>query len=186
MALTRSLTLDEFLLEPEEQPALEYERGVITQKMSPMGKHGTLEGELYFRFRMHQYPRVAVRSLIETRVTWPAEGISYVPDVIAYRVERVPKDADREIADRLIVPPDVAVEILSPGQGLNDQMDRCRWYVAHGVSVALLAHPARRAVWVFRPSAEVGPLVGDDVVDLGDVFQGFSFVVSDLFESLQV
>ena len=186
MALVRSLTLDEFLLEPEEQPALEYERGVITQKMSPMGKHGTLEGELYFRFRMHQYPRVAVRSLIETRVTWPAEGISYIPDVIAYRVERVPQDADREIPDRLIVPPDVAVEIPSPGQGLDDQMDRCRWYVAHGVSVSLLAHPGRRAVWVFRSDAEIGPLTGDAVVDLNPEIPGFSFIVSELFDALQV
>lgn len=40
VALTQPLTLDEFLLRPEEKPALEYERGVITQKMSPMPKHG--------------------------------------------------------------------------------------------------------------------------------------------------
>jgi Uma2 family endonuclease len=186
MALTRSLTLDEFLLQPEEQPALEYERGVITQKMSPMGKHGTLEGELYFRFRMHQYPRIVIRSLIETRVTWPDEGISYVPDVIAYRVGRVPTDADREVADRIVVPPDVAVEIASPGQVLEDQFDRCRWYVAHGVQVSLLAHPRRRAVWVFRPDSEIGPLVGDALVDLGDVFEGFAFVVAELFDALRV
>jgi hypothetical protein len=30
MALTEQLTLDEFLLRPEAQPALEYERGVIS------------------------------------------------------------------------------------------------------------------------------------------------------------
>ncbi|MCC7372202.1 MAG: Uma2 family endonuclease [Chloroflexi bacterium] len=186
MAVTRPLTLDEFLLRPEEQPALEYERGVVTQKMSPMAKHGTLEGELYFRFRMHQYPRVAVKSMTETRVTWLTEGISYVPDVIAYRVERVPSGVDREILDRLVVPPDVAVEIPSPGQTLDSQVERCRWYVQHGVKAALLVHPGRKAVWVFRAGAETGPLTGDAVVDLGDVFDGFSFVVAELFVSLLV
>jgi Uma2 family endonuclease len=105
--------------------------------------------------------------------------------VIAYLLERVPIAADGEIADHLFIPPDVAVEIPSPGQGLEHQLDRCRWYVAHGVRAALLVHPGRHAVWVFRPGEEIGPLVGDAVVDLGDVFAGFSFVVSELFGALR-
>ncbi len=48
MALTRPLTLDEFLLWPEEQPALEFERGAIRQKMSPMARHGSIQGRLLF------------------------------------------------------------------------------------------------------------------------------------------
>ena len=56
MAPTEQLTLDEFLLLPEERPALEYERGVITQKMAPLGWHGLLQGDLYFRFRTHGHP----------------------------------------------------------------------------------------------------------------------------------
>ena len=35
MAVTGQLTLDEFLRLPEEKPAMEYERGVIAQKMAP-------------------------------------------------------------------------------------------------------------------------------------------------------
>src|SRR4051794_22718979 len=139
--VTGQLTLVEFLLQPEEEPALEYERGVITQKTAPMGWHGTLQGELYFRFRVHGFPETIARSFIETRVTWPAEDISYVPDVIAHRIARVPVDANGEVLNHLIVPPDVAVEIWSQGQSVAKQMDRCRWYVAHGVAVSLLVHP---------------------------------------------
>jgi Uma2 family endonuclease len=185
MALTRSLTLDEFLLQPEEQPALEYERGVITQKMSPKMRHAALQTAFTMRFETHGYPQTLVRAFPETRVTWPEEGVSYVPDVIAYLLERVPVDQYGDLPEDVIVPPDVAIEIPSPGQGLETQMDRCRWYVAHGVRASLLAPPARRSVWVFRPGAETGPLVGDAVVDLGDVFEGFSFVVSDVFRALR-
>ncbi|MGE3272765.1 MAG: Uma2 family endonuclease [Chloroflexota bacterium] len=185
MALTRPLTLDEFLLQLEEQPALEYERGVVTQKMSPQPKHGKLQMTLAMRFERHGYPQQVVSAFPETRVIWPAEGVSYVPDVIAYLPERVPYDEHGEIADHLYVPPDVTVEIPSPEQGLERQLERCRWYVAHGVAVSLLVHPGRHAVWVFRPGSESGPLEGDAVVDLSPEISGFSFVVSELFAVLR-
>ena len=121
----------------------------------------------------------------ETRVSWRSEETCYVPDVVAYLVNRVPFDADGMMEDEFFVCPDIAVEIPSPEQDL-EQLDRCRWYVAHGVRVSLLAHPGRRAVWVFRPNEETGPLEGDAVVDLSPAIPGFSFVVSELFESLQV
>lgn len=180
-----NLTLDEFLRLPEEKPALEYERGVISQKMAPLGWHGLLQGDLYFRFRTHGFPQHRVTALTETRVTWTAEGISYVPDVIAYRSERAPKDAEGVFTNNVTVPPDVAVEISSPGQTMAQQMDRCRWYVAHEVPVALLVHPERRTLWTFRPGLESGPLQGAATVDLGDVIDGFSFTVSKLFEALR-
>lgn len=179
------LTLDEFLRLPEEKPALEYERGVITQKMAPLGWHGLLQGDLYFRFRTHGFPETRVRALTETRVTWTAEGLSYVPDVIAYRVERVPRDDRGEVTNHVTSPPDVAVEIWSPGQTLSQQIERCRWYVTHEVPVALLVHPERRVVWTFRPGVESGPLRGTDNIDLGDVFEGLSFTVSELFAALR-
>jgi len=185
MALTEQLTLDEFLLRPEEKPALEYARGVITQKMAPMGWHGKLQGVLYFRFEMHGYPQHLLSAYCETRVTWPGEGISYVPDVIAYRIEREPADPNGFIANQVTVPPDVAVEIWSAGQVLGQQIDRCRWYVAHGVPVSLLVHPERRRVWTFRPGAETGPLVGADVIGLSDLSAGLSFTVDDVFAGLR-
>lgn len=203
MAVSTVTTIDEFLRQPEEQPALEFERGKITQKMAPLAWHGLIQGDLYARFRAHGNPEQLLTSFTETRVTWTVEGASYVPDVIAYRTERVPTDPTGEISQHLFEPPDIAVEIASPGQGLGQQQDRCRWYVAHGVPVALLIHPERRAVWIFRATAqpgsptdeapvaeqhpvlEQGPLQGDDLIDLGDVFAGLSFSVADLFSVLR-
>src|SRR5205085_8782298 len=45
MALTgRRLTLEEFLEQPEAEPALEYADGVVTQKVSPKMYHGRPKG----------------------------------------------------------------------------------------------------------------------------------------------
>jgi Uma2 family endonuclease len=185
MALTRQMTLVEFLLQPEEKPSLEYERGVVTQKLAAMGRHSRLQVALCIRCEGHGFPRQIARAFSEARVTWPVEDISYVPDVIVYLRERVPRDADGEVLDHFLIPPDVAVEIASPGQGLDKQVDRCRWYVKHGVPVSVLVRPEQRNVWTFRPARESGPLQGLDVVDLSDVIPGFSFAVTDLFGALR-
>jgi Uma2 family endonuclease len=185
MALTEQLTLDDFLRLPEEKPALEYARGVITQKMAPPGWHGILQGDLYYRFRTHGAPQRRLKSMPETRVTWMSEGKSYVPDAIAYRRERAPREPNGAFANHVIVPPDIAVEIWSPGHVLGDQIERCRWYIAHDVRVSLLVHPERRWVWTFRPGVESGPLAGTDAIDLNDVSEGLSFTVDELFEEVE-
>jgi Uma2 family endonuclease len=186
MALTEQLTLDEFLLLPEEKPALEYERGRVTQKMAPLGWHGLLQGELYFRFRTHGAPQRRLKAMTETRVTWINDGKSYVPDVIAYRIERAPRDPRGLFTNHVTVPPDIAVEIWSPGQVIGDQVERCRWYVAHEVLMSLLVHPDRRRAWVFRAGAEIGPLAGSDIVDLSQMSEGLAFSIDELFEELRI
>ena len=185
MAVTGQLTLDQFLRLPEEKPALEYERGVITQKMPPMAWHSKLQFLLAMRLEQYGHPDRLLSAFVEARVTWTDERKSYVADVIAYLVEREPVEPDGYIANHLTVPPDVAVEVWSEGQVLGDQLDRCWWYVQHDVPVALLIHPNRQRVWTFRAGAETGPHRGTDVIDLGDVVPGLTFSVSELFAGLR-
>jgi Uma2 family endonuclease len=123
--------------------------------------------------------------MTETRVTWASEGKSYDPDVNANRLERVPLDPQGFVTNHVTLQPHIAVEIWLPGQILGDQMDRCRWYVAHDVPVALLVHPERRRVWTIRSGSDSGPLSGTDVVDLSDLSEGLSFTVDELFDELR-
>ena len=145
----RRLTLEQFLELPEAEPALEYLGGMVTQKMSPKGPHGRLQFVLARWFEELVRPLGVVTAFTETRVTFG--GGSFVPDVIVYRSDRVPADERGDIAEDFYEPPDVAVEIASPGQTLKDLTDRCRWYVDHGVLVVLLVDPRNRSVLVFRP-----------------------------------
>ncbi len=43
VARRRMITLEEFLALPEEEPALEYADGEVTQKRSPSYRHGRLQ-----------------------------------------------------------------------------------------------------------------------------------------------
>jgi Uma2 family endonuclease len=180
----RRLTLEEFLALPEEKPALEFEEGVVTQKAYPNAPHGRLQWLLCTVVnQLAEPPRLAM-AFPETRVTFA--DASLVPDVVVYRREHVPTTPSGEIADDAVTPPDIAIEIASPGQSLSSLIRRCSWYVANGVPLALLVLPRDRSVRVFRPNQQPLVLEGDVLIDLDDVLPGFQLSVSELFDSLKL
>ena len=86
---------------------------------------------------------------------------SFVPDLIAYREHRVPADDDNEIPEDFFDPPDLAVEVMSPGQVLGTLRQRCRDMASLGVGAVLLILPRGANCRVFRagtsPARSVGP-----------------------------
>lgn len=178
----RRVTLDEFLALPEEEPALEYVDGEVTQKVSPQTWHSELQGEFYHRIRGIARPRRLAHVLPEHRSTYG--GRSTVPDLAVYRWGRIPRDARGRLVNQVTIPPDIAIEIVSPEQSLRQLDERCRWYVANGVHIALLTNPDDETIRDYRPGAEPRVLSGADVLDLGDVLPGFTLVVGELFAVL--
>jgi len=178
------MTLDEFLDLPEEEPALEYFDGVVTQKMSPTMRHGALQGGGVVLINLFAVPRKLARAFPEIRTTYA--GMSTVPDIVVFRWDRIPTDEHDELPEEVFVHPDVAIEVASPGQTLRSLSERCRWYVEHGVSIALLIDARRRLVHVFRPGQEAIDAMGSEQIDLGDVIDGFGFTPDGLFAALRV
>ncbi|MDP9371608.1 MAG: Uma2 family endonuclease [Chloroflexota bacterium] len=185
MAIAQSgLTLDDFLQRPEAEPALEFEEGRIIQKVSPKGQHSSLQSELVELFNRFARPRKIARAFPELRTSFA--GRSYVPDVAVYRWERIPRTPDGKVANDFSAPPDIAVEIVSPGQSTNALVRRCLWYVAHGVRVALLVDPDDESIVLFRPGASPSALRGTDELDLGGLLPGLRVVIAELFAALRI
>ena len=180
----RHLTLEEFLKLPEEKPALQYFEGRITQKMAPKGRHSVLQGELVEYLNRWGRPRKIALAFPELRTTFA--GASFVPDVAVYRRERIPIDVDGEVADEFFLPPDIAVEIVSPRQSRPRLRRQCRWYVDNGVPLALLVDPSHHAVTRFEPGQPERLLRGADVVDCTAIVPGARLTVDELFACLRL
>lgn len=176
------MTLEEFLALPEESPALEYVDGEVVQKVPPMTWHSLLQLEWASQLRGFARPRRLAHVLAEHRSTYG--GRSTVPDVAVYRWGRIPRDASGRLVNAVTIPPDIAIEIRSPGQAVRELVERCRWYLEHDVRIALLTDPDDSTIRDFRPGAEPVVLRAGDVLDLGDVLPGFSLDVGGLFEAL--
>src|SRR5438105_392911 len=169
MAITgQGLTLEDFLRLPEQKPALEYDAdGTVTQKVAPQGKHSRIQFKLCEWLNDHAEPDELAMAFLELRTTYA--GASYVPDVAVYRWERIPWDANGAVPDVFRLAPDIAVEIRSPDQSRTSQVRRCEWYVAHGVTLALLVEPEQEIVRVFRPGAAPALLQAADRIDFGPI-----------------
>jgi Uma2 family endonuclease len=176
------MTLETFLQLPEAEPALEFWHGEVKQKVAPRGPHGAMQYGFGRLIDEIAPLRRLVRVFTETRVTFAGE--STVPDLVVYRRDRVPRDASGQVADDFTSPPDIAVEIISPGQVRTTLLDRCRWYAEHGVGLSIFADPRRRVVRVSRPGTDSGDLRGGALLDFRDVLPGFALTADDFFAPL--
>jgi Uma2 family endonuclease len=181
----RGLTLEQFLALPETKPALEYVDGEVRQKVAPRPKHSRLQGEFIYRFTSFAEPGRLAMALPEMRTTFA--GASHVPDVAVFVWDRLPLDATGELADECHEPPDIAIEIASPGEIAAALVRRCQWYGAHGVRMAVLIDPRPRGVKarVFRPGVEPLALDLDGEIDFDAVVPGFRIAMAELFAALR-
>jgi len=183
MAITPDrMTLDQFLALPEEEPPLELFGGEVTRKVSPKMFHSAIQIYLGPLFNAFCRPKRLGRAFSELRTSY--EGISTVPDVVYFVQARIPRSADGKRLAEAMIPPAIAVEIVSPDQSVTDLLIRCLWYVANGVRISLLIDPQRLSVILFRPGSEPIALRDTGTLDLGDVIPGFTIDVADLFAEL--
>ena len=178
----RRMTLEEFLKLPEEKPYLELREGIVTQKVPPQEQHAFLEAGLIDLINTFGRRRKLAMAIPELRCYL---GNSYlVPDLAVYRWDRLRRRPDGRVEDVYVGPPDIVVEILSRGQRLGDLVDKCRFYVAHGVPIVLLIHPVSEWIRVFRADGSDTTLRGNDRIDLNSVPPGFDLTVRMVFATL--
>ena len=176
------MTLEEFLTLPEEKPALEYADGVIEQKVAPQTFHGRMQYKFAEWVNLYAEPRQLAMAFTETRSTFG--GRSYVPDVGIYSWARLPRQSSGKLLAAFRTPWSVAVEVVSPEQSRRNLEDKCRWYVTHGVALALLIDPDREDVVRFGDDGTRIVLRDRDRIDLDTVIPGFALTVADLVATL--
>lgn len=180
----QQLTLEEFLKLPEEEPSLEFEAGVVSQKVSPKSRHSILQRELIKQLDRSAATNNIAQVFPELRITFA--GASRVPDISVYRQDRIPVDSNGLIVEDFTEPPDIAIEIVSPEQSVNALVRRCVWYVANGVQVALLVDGADRSVLAFRANQQITVLSGPDRIELKEFLPEFGLTVEELFAALRM
>jgi Uma2 family endonuclease len=151
----------------------------VTQKVAPQGRHSRLQWKLAAWIGSFAEPRELAMAFTELRTTYSNSAV--VPDIAVYLWDRIDWDPNGDVPDVFTTPPDIAVEIRSPGRPVRDAIERCQWYVAHGVQLALAVDPDRRTVEEYRPEAHRGPLQAADEIDFGPVLPGLRLAVDELF-----
>ncbi len=101
-------------------------------------------------------------------------------DAMYYSTGRLAQVAD--LAGFLTVPPDLAVEVVSPGDHWTEIEEKVTEYLTAGVRMIWVVNPRIKSVHVYRPGKEVRRLSDDDHQMGEDVLPGFEVSVAELFE----
>lgn len=178
---TKNITVEELLHMPDDGQRRELVEGEL-RTMTPAG---------------HPHGRIAVR------ITWPLaqhveeNGLGAVyaaetgfllsrdpdtvraPDGAFIRRERV--DEVGETGGYWPGAPDLAVEVVSPGDAYAEVEGKVAEWLRAGSRMVVVVDPANRTVRVHRSPTDVTTLAGDGEIEGGDVVPGWRLPVRDLF-----
>ncbi|HXI15520.1 MAG TPA: Uma2 family endonuclease [Chloroflexota bacterium] len=177
---TALMTAEEFLLMPKGVNKHELVNGEVIE-LSPVGRpHGRTQA----RFCMFIGPHVESDRLGEVFVE-VGFTLARNPDVV--RAPDVSFVSEEQLLRTPLEPgffagyPDIAVEVVSPGDTIREIEDKVQAYFDAGTRLVWLAYSDRRRVMVRYPDGRGLMLSGDDVLPGEDVMPGFSVTINDLF-----
>lgn len=176
------LTAEEFMAADLGEGTFELVRGEVVAVPPAMPEHGVVCGNVagalwdYGRKSGYGYALSNDSAVVTERGPDTVRG----PDVCFYSHVRWPRS---QVGNSLPpVPPDLAVEVFSPGKRLGEILKKVSEYLEAGVPMVWVVHPKRRHVAVYRAGEEL-PLFlreGEMLEDLPEL-PGFRCPVSDLF-----
>jgi Uma2 family endonuclease len=105
------------------------------------------------------------------------------PDVSFIASGRLPND--RPPRGNVSIPPDLAVEVISPNDITEETDQRVEDYFGAGTRLMWLLYPQTGAVWVLRKDGTGARLKGAQELSGEDVVPGFACPVQALFEGVQ-
>jgi len=168
---------------PETKPETEWVRGRPLQKVSPQRTHSLLQGALTMQFGRWAVGRGEAGPEWRFRVAPPGEmRRPLVPDVAYVSNERLRPLSDEEIEIPPLAP-DVAVEILSPGDRRVDLDEKLDVYLRAGSSLVVVVDPQRRVVELHDRDQVV--LLSESAAIEHRALPGFSYPLSELFAVLR-
>ncbi|OKH11155.1 Uma2 family endonuclease [[Limnothrix rosea] IAM M-220] len=149
---TQSISLEQFLAQPETKPASEYINGKIYQKPMPQAKHSMIQGELVTTINAVAKSQKVAIAFPELRCRIGDRAI--VPDVVVLEYENIPRDAEGNLENVVNQAPDWTIEILSPDQSVTRVIDNILYCLNHGCRLGWLIDPEAKTILIFQSQAQ--------------------------------
>jgi Uma2 family endonuclease len=178
---TDLMTAEEFaaLPQPVDGSLQELIRGKVIQMPPVQGRHGFVVTNIatllnVFTMKPRKGWVVVESGVILERDPDTVRG----PDVSFYSIARHPGPPDRYFE----IPPDLAVEVLSPDDRRSKVREKIREYISKGVKLFWLVDPEAKTVTVYRGSLRGAEYDESETLDGGDILPGFTCPITDLFD----
>ena len=175
------MTADELLLLPKDGFHYELVKGELL-RMSPTGdEHGGVTMALGAPLHQH------VKSNDLGRVYAAETGFKLESDPDTVRAPDIAFVCKKRIQETGRIrgyrggAPDLAVDVMSPGDTKREVAEKITEYFAGGARLVWVVNPKSKTVAVYRSPLDVTTLTENDTLDGGDVVPGFQFAVAEVF-----
>ncbi|MEA5565444.1 Uma2 family endonuclease [Anabaena sp. UHCC 0399] len=158
------LTLQEFLNLPPGEGDTTYELvdGKSIPKMSPKKHHSKLTRALLNLIEQSCEGKGEVYPELSVALTRRGKDWLPVPDLLYISNERLPSDWEEEGV--CSVPPDLVIEIISPGQTFGQMAAKAQDYLNANVLRVWVLDSKARSITVFYPDAAPKTHMGDELI----------------------
>ena len=180
-ATVQTMTADELFTMSEDGFLYELVKGEL-RKMSPPGsEHGMLVARLTGQLVPYiEDNDLGVAFGAETGFKLASNPDTVLaPDFAFVSNERIP--ATGIPVSYWAGAPDLAVEVISPGNSRREMEEKLKECFAAGVRMVWMIYPKRRTVTIHRPDVEVITLTENDMLDGQDIVPGFQYSIAKLF-----
>lgn len=159
----KKLTLADFFALPESDTIYEFVEGNAKPKaMSPKRFHSRLTGALFLLLIEWGRDRGEVGIKWEILLNRRGKDWVPVPDLLYISNHRLGND---RVLDRACsVPPELAIEIISPEQSFGKISEKAIDYLQAGVSRVWIVDPSAKNITIFYPNAIPQAKTGDEVI----------------------
>ena len=168
------MTLEEFL--ESDLEGYEYVEGELIPRMPTSLKHGKISLKLGSRLLLH-VDENQLGDVYTSDTGFRVGERLLIPDIAFVSIARIPDDTDKASP----IPPDLAVEVVSPTDMLNRIVEKAFAYLAAGTQLVWVVEPKSKTVMVYRSETDIKLLTRNDTLTGEDVVEGFACPVAELF-----
>ncbi|MDP9348774.1 MAG: Uma2 family endonuclease [Gemmatimonadota bacterium] len=178
---TRPTTAEELLRMPDDGFRYELVAGEL-KKMNPAGgQHGRVAMTVGLSLAQH----VRANDLGTVYAAETGFRIASHPDTVrapdAAFVRKERAEAMGDVQGYLPGAPDLAVEVVSPGDSYSEVVEKAFDWLEAGARLVVVVDPRRRNVTLYRSREEIRVLSEEDLLDGVDVVPGWKVPVRELF-----
>ena len=171
----KKMTLEEFL--ESDLEGYEYIKGELIPMPAASAEHGIISATVFL------YLGLYVRENKLGEVVTPDTGFQVgervlKPDIAFISSAQLPDDLSKAFP----VPPDLAVEVVSPSDVFRRVIEKAFAYLDAGTQMVWIVEPTSQTVRVYRSETPIKVLGINDTLTGEDVVEGFSCQVAQLFE----
>lgn len=168
------MTLEEFL--ESDLEGYEYIKGELLPMPPPSMLHGRISTNLFLPLGL--YIRENQLGDIYMDVGFTVGDRVLIPDVAFLTNANMPDNLSKVSP----VPPDLAVEVVSPTDSSHRVEEKAFIYLEAGTQLVWVLKPLSKSVTVYRSETDITTLTRNDTLSGEDVVEGFTCQVVELFE----